>query len=115
MFPIIVGGLVVGVAINLAAEKPHDWLMTPMQKWKERPGNADISINYAPSLAPFITNVENPYRHTTSETNRRQALKLNATFSNDPAYRSMAVHDVLLNNRRWGSGNMGLSGNYANV
>ncbi len=115
-FSLIVGISLVGISLNLGSDKPYDWLTTPAQKYMEKnPGHKDMAINYAPSIAMIGDATEDYKRHAGSHTFRNRALMLQGVNSNDPSVRKLAVQDVMVNNRRWGSHNLGDSVRYAQM
>lgn len=115
-FAVVVGGALLITAGNMTAARPYDWLTTPAQLWKEaHPGSNDYTVNYRPGIRSIQFQVENPNNYINSETSRRQALALNATHSSNPSLRKVGVKDVMLNQRRWGSGVIGLSTPFSNT
>jgi hypothetical protein len=110
IFALLAGLGLCGLAMNMAGPQPYDWKDGPRQRYVASSGpgtgNADLSINYQPQTAKFAP-MANLKSTGGTDHYRRKGLALNATDSRDGVVRNIALRDVVLNNKRWGSGVLG--------
>lgn len=112
-FPLLIGALGLGIAVNMSSNKPFDWLTSPGQRWIERnPGYADLAINYAPQI-PYFQSYEDPFYYTGEKRLAEKAYVLEAANSFDKNTQQTAVDRIVDQNLGWGSGKMGDSYPYA--